>query len=88
MDSLQGCVLLTLVRRAEFAHKKLIVFIKERAQETALNIQKQETGRRKKEALEASRLLNGYVVLGDLKPVCLSVEGGAGSLCSVRTSHL
>ena len=87
MDSLQGCVLLTLVRRAEFAHKELIVFIKERAQETALNIQKQ-TGRRKKEALEASWLLTGYVVLGDLKPVCPSVEGGAGSLCSVRTSHL
>lgn len=41
MVPLQRCALLGLVRRDGFAHKELIAFIKERAYETALNIQKQ-----------------------------------------------
>ena len=52
-----------------------------------MNIQKQ-TGRMKKEVLEASRLFSSYVVLGSFKPVSPSAEGGAGRLGSVSTSHL
>lgn len=67
MGPLQGCALLGLARREGFAHEELIAVIKERAQETALNTQKQ-TGRMKNQVLEPSLPLTGYVVFSYLKP--------------------